>query len=273
MAVSGLVDAPIVLAVDTRTPGVDACPEDPNPGTPDNEAACNVVTASAGTDVLTPVSGSVVTLDASASSADSCVNGHLEYQWRIGGSIIQKYSTNPSLIDAPLLTTEYTVDVRCSVDKTCNDADSVLVVPADELEASGQPGELMTASVTGGNLTLTAYEPGVVANQCDLYIFGVQVSGGGGQDLREVVAGGSAAEIAAGLRSASCVDGQMSRVGGTAQHTFIDSAATAAGDIDGYMSMALCNGIPGTLGRLEQNGAPGEASRGRLNPGGTASCP
>jgi hypothetical protein len=271
MAVSGLVDAPIVLAVDSRTnPTVTDCPIDPNPGEPGNEAACNVVDAVSSNDLSIPVSGSAVTVNAAASSADSCVNGHLEYQWRIGGSIVQDYSTNPSLLDAPLLTTQYTVTVRCSTDKLCLDTDSTVVNVLDQREASGIPTELMTCSESGGTVTCVASEPSI-GGCSGLDMTSNDLLGAGGE-LRQASPGDrSGLALGAALRADLCGAGAMASIGG-GQFSFATSAATAAGEIDGYIAVGTCQSIQGTLGRLKPLNPDLEVGRGGV-PGGLPVCP
>jgi hypothetical protein len=268
-AVSGLVDAPIVLAVDGRFPGGvpgDACPVGEG-------SACNVVTADAGPDELTPVSGSTVILDAAASTADSCVNGHLEYQWDVGGTIIQAFSTNARLVDAPLLTTAYTVVVRCSTDNACNDTDSALVVPGDQLESSGLPTDLLDVNIqVGDSALLEANEP-AVGGPCDVYLMDIPVAGLGGADLRDQGGSGSGADLSTAVRANTCTNGQMVLNGGTQRFDFTATSAVNVGDIQGYMSNALCGGVVGSLGRVKVGAQGVEGSRGRLNPISTPSCP
>jgi hypothetical protein len=275
-AMSGLVDAPIVLAVDGRFPGGvpgDDCPIDPNPGIPGNENACNVVTANAGDDVLTPVSGSTVVLDAAASTADSCVNGHLEYQWDIGGQIIQAYSTKSSLLDAPLLVTAYTVVVRCSTDNACNDTDNVLVVPGDSLEASGLPSDLLDVNIPVGNSALVEANEPTVGGPCDIYLMDIPVAGLGGADLRDQGGTGSAADLATAVRANTCTNGQMILNGDTERFDFTATSAVNEGDIQGYMANALCEGVVGSLGRVKVGAQGVQGSRGRMNPLSTPACP
>jgi hypothetical protein len=299
VAVSGVVDAPIVLAVDTRVPGASTCPVDPDPGTPGNENACGVVTASAGSDVLTPVSGATVTLDASASFADQCVDGHLEYQWRIGGTIVQPFSTSTGLVDAPLFTTEYTVDVRCSTDPECNNSDSALVVPGDQLEASGSPDSLLSAT-TGAcsNDNALACDPGSfnaladcndagatcdagiyyvaeessVGGPCNLSLLKTDLAGAGGS-LRDTPASGSAADLATALRADLC---NLSGMAGSTElpglHSLSVSTTTAVDEVDGYIATGNCQGIVGSLGRLKPLAPGAEAGRGRVNPATVSGC-
>jgi len=139
VAVSGLVSSPLTLVADGRNVGPGACPVDPDPDTEDNEAACSSITALAGSDVGVAVTGGAVAFDASASFADSCADGFLEYRWRVGGDILQDYSTNPVLNDTPVSTTVYSVDVRCSTYKACDSLDgsatdqvaAIILVPAE----------------------------------------------------------------------------------------------------------------------------------------------
>jgi hypothetical protein len=276
MAVSGLVDAPIDLAVDSRDqPGLDACPEDPDPGTPVNEAACGTVTAVASEDIAVPVSGSTVTLDAAASSADSCVNGHLEYQWRVGGSIVQDFSTSAILIDAPLKTTEYTVTVRCSTDKLCFDEDNVVVVILDQREASATPSTLMEMSVVPGppsllgnpwgDVLVTAWEPAIGGCgamrilRTDLRVFS------GENELRDTV-GSPGPVVNASMCKLTPPPGAFPSPLNPSSTVVLPGGEETPGpgvgprsdngDIYGYLAIATCQGINGQLGQ----------GRGSVNP-------
>jgi hypothetical protein len=277
IAVSGLVDAPLVLIPDARTPGADDCPIDPDPGTPGNQAACNVVVADAGADVLTPVSGATVTLDASASAADQCVDGFLEYRWRIGGTTIQNYSTNAALVDAPQFTTVYTVDARCSTDPTCLGSDSVAVVPADESEVSGTPVTMGTVEhgVSGQQAITTWTEP-LVGGPFTLNVLGFDIDRGGSV-LR--TAGGqlaTAAQLSAAVRADACsMPGSATPIGG-GQYVYTDTIYTlGAGESVGYLAISTSNssGIVGSMGRGELIGAPAQFGRGRVSPVATPACP
>jgi hypothetical protein len=272
-AMSGLVDAPIILQVDAR--GVvnpDACPIDPDPEVPGNPNACGFVTADAGPDQLTAVSGTSVVLDAAASSADECVNGHLEYQWDIGGTVIQAFSTKASLVDSPLLTTAYNVLVRCSTDNACAGTDSALVVPGDQLESSGLPDQLMDVLGGAGSNLVIADEP-QVGGPCDIFLMGVPVAGLGGSALRDQTASGSAADLAKTVRNNTCTEGQMALNGGTLRYEVTASdAVPVEGDIQGYMANALCGGVVGSLGRVKEGAGGVEGSRGRLNPNSIPGC-
>jgi hypothetical protein len=276
VAVSGLVDAPIVLAVDGRFPGGvpgDACPIDPDPGVPGNPNACNVVTANAGSDVLTPVSGATVVLDAAASTADSCVNGHLEYQWDIGGQIVQAFSTKSSLIDAPLLTTAYNVVVRCSTDNACSGTDQALVVPGDQLESSGLPSDLLDVNLPSGNSAVVAADQPSVGGPCDIYLMDIPVSGLGTADLRTKPADSSPSGLALAVRDNTCTEGQMLLNGGSGRYEFNSTQAVNVGDIEGYMANAFCDGVIGSLGRVKAGPQGSAGSRGRLNPNSAPACP
>jgi hypothetical protein len=277
IAVSGLVDAPLVLVPDPRTPGANDCPVDPNPGTPGNEAACNVVVADAGADVLTPVSGFTVTLDASASAADQCVDGFLEYRWRIGGTAIQDYSTNPILVDTPQFTTVYTVDARCSTDPACLGSDSVAVVPADESEVSGTPVSLGSVQhgVAPGAAITTWTEP-LVGGPFTLTVLGFDINRGG-STLRS--AGGqlaTAAQLSAAVRADACgMPGSATPIGG-GQYVYTDTLySLGAGELVGYLSISTStsSGIVGSMGRGEMIGAAAQFGRGRVSPTTVPACP
>lgn len=277
VAVSGLVDAPLVLIPDPRTPGANDCPIDPSPGIPGNQAACNVVVADAGADVLTPVSGATVTLDASASTFDQCVDGFLEYRWRIGGTTIQEYATNPVLVDAPQFTTVYTVDARCSTDPTCLGSDSVAVVPADESEVSGTPVSLGTVEhgVSPGAAITTWTEP-QVGGPFVLDVLGFDLQRAGSA-LR--TAGGqlaTAAQLSAAVRADACgMPGSATPIGG-GQFVYTDTLYSLAVDeLVGYLSISTSSstGIVGSMGRGEMIGAAAQFGRGRVSPTTVPPCP
>ena len=98
-------------------------------------AACNLITPSL---LATPAGtlaapGQVVELSASGSMADRCANGVLQFRFwldgdRSGGAydggvndtLLRNWSENPTLLEAPLDTNDYAVDVRCSSATGCN---------------------------------------------------------------------------------------------------------------------------------------------------------
>ncbi|MFQ5718377.1 MAG: S8 family serine peptidase [Acidobacteriota bacterium] len=138
--VTGLIDAPATLIADTKTPPLAACPADPDPTTPANEAACTVASAVAGPDVVSPAPGFLVTFDGSASLLDSCVDGFIEYRWRQGGEIVQDWSNKPNFRDNPVFSSAYFLDVRCSVDPACTDTQMVQVTIGGNLREVSQGG-------------------------------------------------------------------------------------------------------------------------------------
>jgi hypothetical protein len=273
MAVSGVLDAKSILDVDGRDTSafVPACPVDPIPGTPANEAACSFVTAVASDDLAVPVSGSSVTLDAAASSSDACVNGHLEYQWRIGGTIVQAFSTSPSLLDAPVLTTQYSVTVRCSTDPDCAAADNVVVNVLDQREGSGIPGELMFVDPAslGTNMTFIASEPSI-GSCASMAMFRNSLLGLGGELRQASLGDRSGAALGAELRADLCSEGTLGDIGG-GQFSLTLPTATAAGpQINGFLAVGTCQGIQGILGRIRAIGES-EVGRGGV-PGGVSGC-
>jgi hypothetical protein len=121
---------PATIAIDTKA----------NLGLPACGATCNTVTAFLGAtpgNVL-PAPGQVVELSAANSTANRCLDGTLQFQFRIGSTVIQPWSDKPDLIDAPTATTTYTVDVRCSTLLSCADSESLTVTV--ECPSSGNLG-------------------------------------------------------------------------------------------------------------------------------------
>ncbi|HKQ62356.1 MAG TPA: hypothetical protein VJS92_13775 [Candidatus Polarisedimenticolaceae bacterium] len=92
-------------------------------------ASCNnmtvVVSATPGTVLGAP--GEALELDASGSTADRCVNGTLQFQFRRGGTILQDWSDNATFVDAPTANTTYTVAARCSSLTTCANTRNVTI--------------------------------------------------------------------------------------------------------------------------------------------------
>ncbi|MFQ5767817.1 MAG: hypothetical protein ACE5ID_07525, partial [Acidobacteriota bacterium] len=215
VAVSGLVDAPLTLVNDPRSvPLTNACPVDPDPSTPLNENACGFITADAGPDQIIPVSGATVTLDANNSTPDQCVNGFLQYRWRIGTTILQDFSTSSVVVDAPATTTLYTVDVQCSTDPACQGSDSALVIPADQVAASSTAGGLMSADLSGA-ITAVAPPNGSVGGPFELFMFRTNAA----------LVTGSAGDVSSKL----CDLGNITPApiaAGTAAPPFTDSTAT-----------------------------------------------
>ena len=81
-----------------------------------------------------------MTLNGSASSLDSCVNGFIEYRWRRDGVVVQDWSNNFLFRDNPAFASGYQLDVRCSVDPECADSKTILVVMAGNLREVSQGG-------------------------------------------------------------------------------------------------------------------------------------
>lgn len=100
-----------------------------------------------------PAPGQVVELSAASSSADACQQGTLQYQYYVDGQLVRSWTDNPVLIQAPLGTTTYGVDVRCSTQKSCVDS-TTLVVPVD-CPSSGNLGANMVITAPSSK---TAYD-------------------------------------------------------------------------------------------------------------------
>lgn len=126
--VSGLCTSPLTLSPDTK----------PNSALPAC-AACTTVTASLAADPpATDAPGQLVTLNATASSADSCPSGTLQFRFFVdangnnifesGETLLRDWTDNPILLEVPEQSTTYGVEVRCSSAPSCG---ATLVPPTD----------------------------------------------------------------------------------------------------------------------------------------------
>jgi len=110
LQISNVLTAPATLAADdTDNSGLPACPGN-----------CTAVTASlvpSATTLAGP--GQPVALDASASAADACLSGELQYRFFANGVVAQDWSGMGSFADTPVVDTAYSVSVRCSTAQTC----------------------------------------------------------------------------------------------------------------------------------------------------------
>ncbi|MFQ5768067.1 MAG: hypothetical protein ACE5ID_08810, partial [Acidobacteriota bacterium] len=136
--VSGLVNIPTPLSTDSKPPPPPVCPVDPDPTTPANEAACGTAVADAGPDQVSPAPGFLVSLDGSASSLDACVDGFIEYRWRLNGRTVQDWSNESRFRDNPVFSSVYELDVRCSVDPACSAVKSITVTMGGKLAEVSQ---------------------------------------------------------------------------------------------------------------------------------------
>jgi hypothetical protein len=281
VAISGVTDQPILLVPDPRTPAPPACPVDPDPETPGNEAACDVVTAHAGVDLVTPVAGMLISLDASASHANQCVDGFLEYRWRAGGATLQDYSTNPVLIDTPAITTVYTLDARCSTDPACVGSDSVIVVPGDEYEVSGTPTDLCVVEIAepgagasgGATSVLTRWEEPPVPGPHLVSVYGVDIAHNGSILRAAGGQGASPGDLLAALRGGLCALGTGTNVGESVVDFTESVLELESGEIVGYLAVTTSPlGVVGSLGRGELIGSPAAFARGRVTPGSLEDC-
>jgi hypothetical protein len=129
--VTNTLAQPVTMTRDTK----------PNLGLPGCGNTCNVVTAALAVEPpgILAAPGQVVELDAGASDADRCLGGVLLYRFSIdgngdglGGSAqdtqLSGWSEATSVVHAPVATTSYVVDVRCSSDPACSDSVARTVV-------------------------------------------------------------------------------------------------------------------------------------------------
>ena len=120
---SPLLALPITLSIDAATIGSPlAC------------GACSAITpALAATPSSLGAPGSLVTVSAGNSTANACLSGVLQYQfWNnadengtvgdLADVLLRDWTDNSAFVDAPLMTTQYAVKVRCSSDTSCDTA-------------------------------------------------------------------------------------------------------------------------------------------------------
>ncbi len=105
--------------------------------TPTGCVDCTTVTASLSSNpAASPAPGQPITLSASGSSADSCLNGALQFLFFQDNlpagfgpedTVLRDWTDNPGLLDAPLVDTTYGVAVRCSSLTTCQSSATTFV--------------------------------------------------------------------------------------------------------------------------------------------------
>ena len=129
------------------TPATISVDNKDNSGLPACGSNCTTVSATMTADPpgTLPAPGQVVELDAAASTADTCLAGTLQYQFSADGTLIRSWTDNPVLVSAPIGTTNFLVEVRCSTALTCVDS-FALEVPVN-CPASGN---------LGANIAVTA---------------------------------------------------------------------------------------------------------------------
>jgi hypothetical protein len=108
--ISNTLTSPATFAADTKdNSSLPACPLN-----------CTSVTASlAAEPAITVAPGQPVSLDASASVANACIGGVLQFRFYVNGVLARDWSDNAFLSDAPLADTSYDVSVRCSTKTDC----------------------------------------------------------------------------------------------------------------------------------------------------------
>jgi hypothetical protein len=84
-------------------------------------------------------------LDGSASSADRCLNGTLEYKWNAGATVLRDFLTDPRVLVNPVVDTTYTLTVRCSSATTCQGTQGLTI----DIPPYGPPGCSLTTNSLG----------------------------------------------------------------------------------------------------------------------------
>ncbi|MFN7965454.1 MAG: S8 family serine peptidase [Acidobacteriota bacterium] len=98
----------------------------------------------ASTTAASAAAGHAFFLDGSASSADRCLNGTLEYKWSVGATVVRDFLTDPQVLVNPDVDTTYTLTVRCSSALACTGTQNITVdVPG------GPPGCSLTTNSIG----------------------------------------------------------------------------------------------------------------------------
>jgi hypothetical protein len=103
--------------------------------------ACNTITPVIDLDPAggsLPAPGQVIELDGLPSTADRCLNGVLQYRFWMDGdgngtggdpadTLMRNWTDNTSIVAAPLATTGYVMDVRCSTATSCVGTASTII--------------------------------------------------------------------------------------------------------------------------------------------------
>jgi hypothetical protein len=155
------IDSPATVSVDIND----------NSGLPACGVTCNTVTAALDSDPAGALAapGQVIELDASASAADRCIGGTLQFQfWNdVNGNqgafepgtdaLIRDWTDNALLLEAPTDTTNYAVSVRCSTDLACSSTAYNTVTVNCPSSGGGSGGIFPTigATATKGTFTWT----------------------------------------------------------------------------------------------------------------------
>jgi hypothetical protein len=112
VTITNTVPLEIQLQLDT-TPGGPIATLCPAAGASKCDTATPRINA---TPSVSLVPGGEVVLTGLASTLNRCAGGALQYQWRQGSTILQSFSSDPDIVQAPARDTTYTLDIRCSTD-------------------------------------------------------------------------------------------------------------------------------------------------------------
>jgi hypothetical protein len=122
VSIAPTLTSPATVTVDSKPANYPECGNTCNTVTP-------VLDTTPGGGSL-PAPGQVIELDGLASVSDRCLNGVLQYKFWIDGNgdnaggdasdtLLRNWTDNPTIVDAPLATSTYVMEVRCSTDTEC----------------------------------------------------------------------------------------------------------------------------------------------------------
>ena len=121
--------------------------------------ACSTVTPALGSmPAGSPAPGQPIALSAAGSTADSCLNGALQYLFFIDtnangaynpgvDTLLRDWTDNAGLLDAPLASTTYGVSVRCSSATTCASTTTTPVVVTCPSTGSAPPAGAFSGAI------------------------------------------------------------------------------------------------------------------------------
>jgi hypothetical protein len=262
----------IVLANTLTSPATVSADGTDNSLLPGCGSICTTLTAGlTATPTSTPAPGGATELDASSSSADSCLDGTLQFAFYedvdkngvIDGSdtLLRDWTDNPLFLDAPSQTTGYAVQSRCSSDTACGSVDQqfAFVTVTVLCPSSGALSSPFTQSVTASSASQFSWG---VADTVDVYR-GNLAGGGSGAGASSLTGTGSFLNTVE-----TCLQDDQNL------SSFTDATTpTAAGDGVYYLVRSLGGAFCNQSGSWNSTGANQVGSRDADINGSANACP